>query len=68
MRDEVTGDLRKQRNPEFHDIYSWPTVNEVIKSRSKNGQLAYFSYTRSAYKILAGNSEGKRPLGRNGRR
>jgi hypothetical protein len=32
-RDEVTGEWRKLRNEELHDLYSSPTIVRVIKSR-----------------------------------
>ena len=32
-RDEVTGERRKLPNEEFHDLYSSPSIAEVIKSR-----------------------------------
>jgi hypothetical protein len=32
-RDEVTGDWRKLHNEEFHNLYSSPSINRVIRSR-----------------------------------
>jgi hypothetical protein len=32
-RDEVTGDWRKLRNEELHNLYSWPNMIRMIKSR-----------------------------------
>jgi hypothetical protein len=33
MRDEVTGEWRKLRNEELHNLYSSPNIVRVIKSR-----------------------------------
>ena len=32
-RDEVTGELRRLHNEELNDLYSWPNIVRVIKSR-----------------------------------
>jgi hypothetical protein len=32
-RDEVTGDLRKMRNEELHDLYSSPSIIRMVRSR-----------------------------------
>jgi hypothetical protein len=32
-RDEVTGELRKLHNKELHDLYSSPSIIQIIKSR-----------------------------------
>jgi hypothetical protein len=32
-RDEVTGEWRKLRNKELHDLYSSPSIIRIIKSR-----------------------------------
>jgi hypothetical protein len=32
-RDEVTGDWRKLHNEELHNLYSWPNIIRMIKSR-----------------------------------
>jgi hypothetical protein len=34
-REEVTGEWRKLRNEELHDLYSSPIVVRMIKSRSR---------------------------------
>jgi hypothetical protein len=67
-RDEATGGWRKLHNEELHNLYSSPNI--MIKSRrvSWAGHLARIGATRNAYKILVGNPEVKRPLGRPRRR
>jgi hypothetical protein len=32
-RDEMTGDQRKLHNEELHNLYSWPDLIRMIKSR-----------------------------------
>jgi hypothetical protein len=32
-RDDVTGDWRKLRNEEFHNLYSSPNIIKMIKSK-----------------------------------
>jgi hypothetical protein len=32
-RDEVTGEWRKLHNEELSDLYSWPSIIRIIKSR-----------------------------------
>jgi hypothetical protein len=61
-RDEVTGEWRKFHNEELHDLYSSPTMVRVIKS----GRMRCSSYgeERGVCRVLVGNPEGKRPLGR----
>jgi hypothetical protein len=69
-RDEVTGDWRKLRNEELHNLYSSPNIIRMIKSRRVKwaGHVAQMGETRNAYRILVGKPEGKRPLGRARRR
>jgi hypothetical protein len=51
---------------ELHDLYSSPTIVRVIKSRIMRwvGNVARMVEGRCVYKVLVGNPEGKRPLGR----
>jgi hypothetical protein len=65
-RDEVTGGFRKLHNEELHNLYSSPSLIRMIKSRKMRwaGHVARMRAKRNTYRILVGNSEGKRPLGR----
>jgi hypothetical protein len=69
-RDEVTGGWRKLHNEELHNLYSSPSIIRMIKSRRMRwaGYVARMGEKRNAYRILVGNPEGKRPLGRPRRR
>jgi hypothetical protein len=66
----VTGDLRKLHNEELHNLYSSPRIIRMIKSKSMiwAGHVARLRAKRTAYRILVGKLEGKRPLGRPRRR
>jgi hypothetical protein len=65
-RDEVMGGWRKLHNEELHNLYSSPSITIMIKSiRMKwAGHMARLGEKRNACRILVGNPEGKRPLGR----
>jgi hypothetical protein len=69
-RYEVTGGWRKLHNEELHNLYSFPSIIRIIKSRRMRwaGHVARMGEKRNAYRILVGNPEGKRPLGRSRRR
>jgi hypothetical protein len=69
-RDEVTGEWRKLHNKERHDLYSSPSIIRIIKSRRIRwaGHVARMAEKGSAYRLLVGKPEGKRPLGRPRRR
>jgi hypothetical protein len=70
MRDEVTGEWRRLHKEELNDLYSSPTIFRVIKSRTMrlSGHVARMGEGRSAYRILVGRTDGRRPLGRPRRR
>jgi hypothetical protein len=65
-KDEVTGGWRKVHNEELHNLYSSPSIMRLIKSRRMRwaGHVARKGDKRNTYRILVGNPEGKRPLGR----
>jgi hypothetical protein len=69
-RDEVAGGWRKLRHEELHNMYSSPSIITMIKSRRMRwaGHVAQMGEKRNAYRILVGKPEGKRELGRPGRR
>jgi hypothetical protein len=62
----VTGVWRKLHNEELHKLYSLPSIIGMIKSRRmrRAGDVACMGAQRNAYRILVGNPEGKRPIGR----
>jgi hypothetical protein len=69
-RDEVTGGWRKLHNEELHGLYSSPSIVRVIKARRMRWaeHVARMGEMKGAYNILVGRPEGRRPLGRPGRR
>jgi hypothetical protein len=69
-RDEVTGEWRNLHNEELRDLYSSPSIIRIIKSlrTSWAGHVARMGEKRTAYRLLVGKPEGKRPLERSRRR
>jgi hypothetical protein len=69
-RNEVTGQWRKLHNEELHNLYSSPDIIRQVKSRRMRwaGLVARMGEERNVYKVLVGQPEGKRPLGRPRRR
>jgi hypothetical protein len=57
----VTGGSRKLHNEELHNLYSYPSIIRMIKSRRMRwaGQAARIGAKRNAYRILVGKQEGK---------
>ena len=63
--DEVAGDCRRPRNKGIHDLYCLAKIIRVIKSRMRwAGHVACMAERRSAYRVLVGKTEGKKPLGK----
>jgi hypothetical protein len=62
----VTGGCRKLHNEELHNLYLLLNIISIIKSRRMRwaGHVAPIGEKWSAYRILVGKLEGKRPLGR----
>ena len=69
-RDEVTGEWIKLHNEELNDLYSLPNIVRVVKSRRMRwaGHVARMGEDRGVSRVLVGKPEGKRQLGRQGRR
>jgi hypothetical protein len=67
---EEDGSWRKLHNDELHSLYSSPNIVRVIKSRRMwwVGHVARKVEGRGVYRFFVGRPEGKRPLGRPGRR
>jgi hypothetical protein len=65
-RGGVTGELRKLRNEKLNDLHSSPSIVRVIKSRKMRwaGRVARMGVRRGIYRVLVGEPEGTRPLGR----
>jgi len=61
--DEVTGEWRKPYNEELNEAYSSPNIVWVIILRI-DGWGMYPYGGRCVYRVLVGNPEGKKPLGR----
>jgi hypothetical protein len=64
-RDEVIAEWRKLHGEELRDLYSSPSIIRIIKSRRMRwvGHVARMEERRTAYRLLMGKPEGKRPLG-----
>jgi hypothetical protein len=68
-RDEVTGEWRKFRNVELHNLYSSPNIMHMNSKRMRwAGHVARMGEENKLFKILVGKHEEKRPLGKPRRR
>jgi hypothetical protein len=69
-RDEVTGVWRKLHTEGLHNLNSPPSILRIIKSRRMRwaGHVTRMRDMRNAYRILVGNAEGYKLLGRPRRR
>jgi hypothetical protein len=65
-REEVAGGWRRLHTEEPHNLYASPDIIRAINlSRMRSaGRVTRTGEMRNAYKILVGNPEGKRSLGR----
>jgi hypothetical protein len=64
-RKEVTGDWRKLRNKELHNLHSSPNIIRMIKSRRMNraAHVACTAEIRNEHKVFVGKRQEKKPLG-----
>jgi hypothetical protein len=69
-RDEMVGGGRKLHNNDLHNLHSSPSIIIMISLRRMRWvvHVERLWEMRNAYRILVGNPEGKRPLGRHRRR
>jgi len=63
-REEVAGGGRRMHNEELRNLYISPNIIRAIKSRRLkwSGHVARMGEIKNAYRILVGNSEGKKTL------
>jgi hypothetical protein len=65
-RDEVIGGWRKLHNEELHNLYSFANTIRMMKPKRMRWtwRLVCMGEKRNAGRVLVGEPEGKRPLGR----
>jgi hypothetical protein len=65
-RDEAIGEWRRLHNEELYDLYFSSNIIRLVNSRRMRwvGHMARMGERRSAYRVLVGRPDGKRPLGR----
>jgi hypothetical protein len=63
-RDEMTGEWIILHNEELRYLYSSPSIIRITKSRRMRwaNHVARMGEKRTAYRLLVGKPEGKRPL------
>jgi hypothetical protein len=63
---EVTGEWRKMKNGELHNLFSSPDIVRQVKSRRMRwaGHVAHMGEGRNVYRVLVEKPEGKSPLER----
>jgi hypothetical protein len=68
--EEVMGGWIRPQNEKLRNLYASPNIIMMIITRRMRweGHMARTGETRTAYSILVGKPEGKRPLGRPKRR
>jgi hypothetical protein len=69
-RNKVTGEWRNLHSEELHILYSSPNIMRQMKLKRMRwaGHVPPMGVERNVYRVLMGKPEGKRPLGRPGRR
>jgi hypothetical protein len=62
----VTGEWGKLHNEKLHDLYSSPSIIEMVKVRRMRlaGHVARMGEKRNAYTLMVGKPDGRRPLQR----
>jgi hypothetical protein len=63
-RDEFAGGWRKWSNEELHDLYPSPRIIRIIKSKRMKwaGHVARMGEKVTAYRLLVGKPDGRKPL------
>jgi hypothetical protein len=64
LRYITAGDGRKLHNEQLHNLYSAPNIISIIKTKRMRRHVACIEEQRNARRILTGNPDGKRSLGR----
>jgi hypothetical protein len=61
-RDEVIGEWSKLQNEELNDLYSLPSIVQVVKSRKMRWawHVARMGEERGVHRVLVGKPKGKR--------
>jgi hypothetical protein len=69
-RGKATGDWRRWRGEELHELYPSQNIIRVNKPRGKRwaGRVALMGDKRNVYRVFMRKPDGKKPLGRPRRR